>query len=46
VPADLDAKVCEGKIDVSKFKPIARLGYDEYAIIDNIFKMKRAIPVV
>lgn len=36
-----DHILTEGKIDIAKLKPIARLGYDEYALIDNIFKMKR-----
>lgn len=36
-----DSIIKEGKIDVSKLKPIARLGYNEYAVIDNIFKMSR-----
>lgn len=31
----------EGKIDVSRFKPAARLGYKDYAIIDNIFELGR-----
>lgn len=36
-----DDLLVDGKIDITKLKPIARLGYDEYALIENIFKMKR-----
>lgn len=38
-----DDFILEGKVDIKKLKPIGRLGYDEYAVIDNIFKMKRPI---
>ena len=31
----------EGKIDVTKLQPIARLGYNEYAVINEVFKMNR-----
>ncbi len=37
-----DLIITAGKVDISKFKPIARLGYDEYAVIDRVFKMKRS----
>ncbi len=36
-----DEYIADGKIDVTRFKPIARLGYDEYAVIEKVFKMKR-----
>lgn len=36
-----DNLITNGKIDVARIKPIARLGYMEYAIIDNIFNMQR-----
>lgn len=36
-----DNFILNGKIDVAKIKPIARLGYMEYAVIDNIFNMQR-----
>ena len=29
----------EGMVDMSKFKPIARLGYQDYSITDNVFTM-------
>jgi flavin reductase (DIM6/NTAB) family NADH-FMN oxidoreductase RutF len=38
----IDDKIIEdGKVDITKFLPIARLGYDEYAKIESVFKMKR-----
>lgn len=36
-----DNIIVDGKIDVTKFKPIARLGYMEYAAIDKVFSMAR-----
>jgi len=36
-----DTLLVNGKIDLSKVKPIARLGYMEYAVVDNIFTMPR-----
>ena len=30
-----------GKVDVKKLKPLARLGYMDYAVVDNIFEMDR-----
>ena len=36
-----DNLITNGKIDIAKIKPIARLGYMEYAVIDNIFNMQR-----
>jgi len=29
-----------GKIDIAKIKPIARLGYYDYCVVDNVFEMK------
>ncbi len=34
----------EGKIDVRKIRPICRLGYMDYAVIDETFEMKIAGP--
>ena len=31
----------KGKIDIEKLLPISRLGYDEYAVINKIFRLKR-----
>ncbi len=36
-----DAIIVDGQIDLIKFKPIARLGYDEYSVVDNKFMMQR-----
>ena len=30
-----------GKVDINKLRPIARLGYNEYALIEHIFTMQR-----
>jgi len=38
-----DSIIVDGKIDVTKIKPIARLGYADYAVIENIFKMQRPV---
>lgn len=29
-----------GKIDIPKIKPIARMGYYDYTVIDSVFEMK------
>ncbi len=31
----------EGRIDMRAFKPIARLGYMDYTVVDNVFAMPR-----
>ena len=37
-----DVVIANGIIDLSKARPIARLGYlDQYTVVDNIFKMRR-----
>jgi flavin reductase (DIM6/NTAB) family NADH-FMN oxidoreductase RutF len=38
-----DEIIVDGKIDMNKLKPISRLGYDEYALIEKIFKISRPI---
>ena len=30
-----------GRLDTAAMKPIARCGYDEYAVVENVFKMTR-----
>ena len=30
----------EGKIDIPTVKPIARMGYYDYAVIDSVFEMR------
>jgi flavin reductase (DIM6/NTAB) family NADH-FMN oxidoreductase RutF len=36
-----DAVIVDRKIDLSRIRPIARLGYSDYTVVDNIFAMKR-----
>jgi flavin reductase (DIM6/NTAB) family NADH-FMN oxidoreductase RutF len=37
-----DAVIVNGMIDMSRIRPIARLGYrGDYTVVDNIFEMKR-----
>ena len=36
-----DAAITDGKVDVTKLKPIARLGYGDYAVIDEVFTLTR-----
>ncbi|MEP3602457.1 MAG: flavin reductase family protein [Stappiaceae bacterium] len=36
-----ESVVTDGKIDMAKLKPIARLGYRDYAVVDDVFEMVR-----
>ena len=36
-----DALIEEGRVDITRLKPIARLGYDEYAVVEEVFRMGR-----
>lgn len=36
-----DAAITDGKVDVTKLKPLARLGYGDYAVIDEVFTLTR-----
>jgi flavin reductase (DIM6/NTAB) family NADH-FMN oxidoreductase RutF len=36
-----DAVIVDRNIDMSRVRPIARLGYHDYSVVDNIFAMKR-----
>jgi len=36
-----DEVLSDGLIDLDKIKPLARLGYQEYTAVDNVFKMMR-----
>ena len=36
-----DRVIVEGRVDVTKLKPIARLGYGDYAVIDEVFELPR-----
>jgi flavin reductase (DIM6/NTAB) family NADH-FMN oxidoreductase RutF len=36
-----DDAIVDGLFDLAKLRPIARLGYMDYAVVDNIFSMDR-----
>jgi flavin reductase (DIM6/NTAB) family NADH-FMN oxidoreductase RutF len=36
-----DAAIVDGRVDITRFKPIARLGYGDYAVIDEVFTLPR-----
>ena len=36
-----DAVLTGGLVDLKKIRPIARLGYMDYAVVDTIFSMQR-----
>jgi flavin reductase (DIM6/NTAB) family NADH-FMN oxidoreductase RutF len=36
-----DSIIVDGMIDMNAFKPIARLGYLDYSVVDNVFTMGR-----
>jgi len=36
-----DAAIVGDKVDVTRLKPIARLGYGDYAVIDEVFELSR-----
>lgn len=36
-----DSIITDGMIDMDAFKPIARLGYMDYTLVDNVFTMRR-----
>jgi flavin reductase (DIM6/NTAB) family NADH-FMN oxidoreductase RutF len=38
-----DNLIINGKVDVTQIKPIARLGYMDYAVVENIFSMQRPL---
>jgi len=35
-----DAVGADGKIDVKRLRPIARLGYYDYTVVDEVFEMR------
>ena len=39
-----DAVIVDGNIDMTRIRPLARLGYMDYSSVDNIFTMHR-VPV-
>lgn len=36
-----DSVIVDGMVDITKMKPIARLGYMDYSVVDEIFSMAR-----
>ena len=34
-----DVVLANGKLDIAKIRPIARMGYFDYAVIDSVFEM-------
>lgn len=36
-----DSVIVDGIVDISLMRPIARLGYEDYSVVDNIFTMSR-----
>ena len=36
-----DKYIKDGMIDIKKLKPLARLGYMDYSVVDNFFQMNR-----
>ena len=36
-----DEAIVEGRVDVTRLRPIARLGYGDYAVIDEVFSLPR-----
>jgi flavin reductase (DIM6/NTAB) family NADH-FMN oxidoreductase RutF len=38
-----DEAIVNGRVDVTRLKPIARPGYGEYALIDKVFTLKRSV---
>lgn len=36
-----DEVVVDGMVDFTRFKPLGRLGYHDYAVVDNVFSMVR-----
>ena len=38
-----DKFIKDGKVDVQKIRPLARLGYFDYSIIENFFSIKRPV---
>ena len=39
-----DAALTEGRVDVIKMRPIARLGYKDYISVDAVFQMDKRTP--
>jgi len=44
VHIDDDALTVDGRVDVLKIRPIARLGYKDYTSVDSLFEMEKQTP--
>ena len=44
VHIDDRALTADGRVDVVKLRPIARLGYKDYVSVDSIFQMEKRTP--
>jgi flavin reductase (DIM6/NTAB) family NADH-FMN oxidoreductase RutF len=44
VHIDDEALTADGRIDILKLRPIARLGYKDYASVDAVFRMEKRTP--
>jgi flavin reductase (DIM6/NTAB) family NADH-FMN oxidoreductase RutF len=40
-----DSIIVDGMVDITRARPIARLGYMNYSVVDNVFTMMRPDPV-
>ena len=36
-----DRFIADGMVDTAAMKPVARLGYHDYAVVDEVFSLKR-----
>jgi flavin reductase (DIM6/NTAB) family NADH-FMN oxidoreductase RutF len=36
-----ESVLTDGMVDVTKLKPIARMGYMDYAVVEQVFEMRR-----
>ena len=36
-----DRFIVDGRLDTAAMKPIARCGYDDYAVVETLFSMRR-----
>ena len=43
VHIDDAAITADGRVDILKLRPIARLGYKEYTSVDTLFEMEKSI---
>ncbi len=44
VHIDDDVLTADGRIDILRIRPIARLGYKDYAVVDAMFQMEKRTP--